>query len=128
MENAQHTKIGSPRFLAPEVAEGRKYSFRADIWGVGLCYYEILTRDVLDNKKGPYHSRIPEMHKTLQSFPETFTIVNEPRSKFIKDENASNTKQEQKLFADVDCLYLMLQKDDANRITGKDLFRIFFSK
>ena len=31
-----HTRIGTPRYLAPEVYRGDAYSFSADIWSLGL--------------------------------------------------------------------------------------------
>ena len=31
------TRIGTPRYIAPEVYSGRAYSFSADIWSLGQC-------------------------------------------------------------------------------------------
>ena len=32
--------------MAPEVFEGKKYSFAADIWSLGCILYELVTGDV----------------------------------------------------------------------------------
>ena len=34
-DQAAHTRIGTPRYLAPEVYNGDAYSFSADIWSLG---------------------------------------------------------------------------------------------
>ena len=34
-DNSAHTRIGTPRYLAPEVYKGEAYTFTADIWGLG---------------------------------------------------------------------------------------------
>jgi len=37
------TMIGTPNYLAPEVCENRPYGGRADIWSIGIVFYELLT-------------------------------------------------------------------------------------
>lgn len=36
-------KVGSPRYMAPEVASGKPYNLKADIYSFGLLAYQILT-------------------------------------------------------------------------------------
>jgi len=36
------TIIGTPHYMAPEVFEGKGYSFEADIWSLGCLLYEFL--------------------------------------------------------------------------------------
>ena len=37
------TQVGTPYYLAPEVCRGEKYSFKADIWALGVIIYELIT-------------------------------------------------------------------------------------
>lgn len=34
--------LGSPLNMAPEVLGGTHYNIKADIWSVGVCFYEML--------------------------------------------------------------------------------------
>ena len=34
-DDSAHTRIGTPRYLAPEVYKGEAYTFTADIWSLG---------------------------------------------------------------------------------------------
>ena len=34
-DQSAHTRIGTPRYLAPEVYNGDSYGFKADIWSLG---------------------------------------------------------------------------------------------
>jgi serum/glucocorticoid-regulated kinase 2 len=38
-----HTIIGTPAYMAPEVFSGSAYSFEADLWSIGVMFYEFLT-------------------------------------------------------------------------------------
>ena len=57
MENRQ-TVCGTIDFMAPEIFEGRGYSFEVDLWALGILLYEML------HKKVPFSSKLP-----LQSVP-----------------------------------------------------------
>lgn len=37
------TCVGTPAYMAPEVLEGKGYGSKADIWGVGMTLYELLS-------------------------------------------------------------------------------------
>lgn len=37
-----YTMIGTPHYMAPEVIEGKGYSFACDFWGLGVLTYEFL--------------------------------------------------------------------------------------
>ena len=33
--------VGTPYYLSPEIIEGRPYSFKSDIWSIGVMLYEL---------------------------------------------------------------------------------------
>ena len=37
-----HTIIGTPHYMAPEIIQGKGYSFNVDLWSVGICMFEFL--------------------------------------------------------------------------------------
>jgi len=36
------TIVGSPIYMAPEILGGKKYTSSADIWSIGVMFYELL--------------------------------------------------------------------------------------
>ena len=34
------TVLGTPHYMAPEIIQGRGYSFMIDFWALGICMYE----------------------------------------------------------------------------------------
>ena len=36
------TRVGSPIYMAPEILAGRRYNNKADIWSIGIMFYELL--------------------------------------------------------------------------------------
>ena len=36
------TMLGSPLNMAPEILGQKKYNSKADIWSIGICFYELL--------------------------------------------------------------------------------------
>merc|ERR1712168_1621038 len=39
------TRIGTPRYVSPEVLQGREYLFSTDIWSLGVMLVEMVTLD-----------------------------------------------------------------------------------
>ena len=50
------TFIGSMNYLAPEIVEGKNYSFEADIWSLGVTFYELMTF------KKPFEGNFPAVY------------------------------------------------------------------
>lgn len=40
-KDSTHTLIGTPHYMAPEIILGKRYSFAADYWSVGIILYEL---------------------------------------------------------------------------------------
>lgn len=36
-----HTMVGTPYYLAPELLENKPYSFKGDVWSLGIILYEV---------------------------------------------------------------------------------------
>jgi len=43
--------VGTPYYISPEILEGKPYSFKADIWSLGIVLYEMCT------KKPPFDAK-----------------------------------------------------------------------
>jgi len=41
-ENYANTMLGSPLNMAPEILGGKDYTTKADIWSIGVCFFEML--------------------------------------------------------------------------------------
>lgn len=41
-EGRTYTVIGTPHYMAPEILTGRGYNFAADLWSLGVTFYELV--------------------------------------------------------------------------------------
>jgi len=50
------TIIGTPHYMAPEIINGKGYSFTVDLWSIGVCLYEFMCGYVPfgDDAEDPY--------------------------------------------------------------------------
>jgi serine/threonine protein kinase len=56
--------VGSPVYMSPEALKENKYSFKSDIWALGVIYYEMLTG------KTPWRAKTEkELAKQITSVP-----------------------------------------------------------
>ena len=97
------TFIGSMNYLAPEIVEGKNYSFEADIWSLGVTFYELMTF------KKPFEGNFPAVYL-----------------KIVKDEVEPITDFYSKEFRNV--IYNMLNKDPSKRLTAKEILKLGFIK
>ncbi|ELP92541.1 protein serine/threonine kinase, putative [Entamoeba invadens IP1] len=61
MSNLTFTKdVGTPKYMAPELLNGQKYSIAADVYSLGITFFEAFTwKDAFENVK--YFFEIPEL-------------------------------------------------------------------
>jgi serine/threonine-protein kinase ULK/ATG1 len=57
-EDLSETICGTPLVMAPEVLNGKRYNHKADVWSLGIVFFEMITgftpfngRDKLDLKR-----------------------------------------------------------------------------
>lgn len=50
------TIIGTPHYMAPEIINGKGYSYSVDLWSIGICLYEFMCGGVpfAEDAEDPY--------------------------------------------------------------------------
>eukprot|EP00758_Cryptobia_borreli_P018882 Tbor_TRINITY_DN75_c0_g1::TRINITY_DN75_c0_g1_i1::g.15098::m.15098 len=100
--NKRKSVVGTPYWMAPEVAEGREYTFAADVWSMGIFMIELC--DGL-----PPHMGTPPLKALLK-------IVNSPPPEIQgKDRRLSQECH--------DFLRFMLRKSHDKRLTCEELLK-----
>ena len=97
------TFTGSMDYLAPEIVDEKNYSFEADIWSLGVTFYELMTF------KKPFEGK----------FPAVFL-------KILNDEVEPITEIYSKEFRNL--IYKMLNKDPFKRPKAKEILKMPFVK
>ena len=97
------TFTGSMDYLAPEIIDEKNYSFEADIWSLGVTFYELMTF------RKPFEGK----------FPSVFL-------KILNDEVEPITEFYSKEFRNL--IYKMLNKDPFKRPTAKEILKMPFVK
>ena len=98
-----HTFTGSLDYLAPEIINGQDYSFEADIWSLGVTFYELM------NFRKPF----------IGNYPSVFL-------KIINNDVEPITDFYSKDFRDL--IYKMLSKAPFERPKAKDILKMSFIK
>ena len=45
MAELARTCVGSPCYLSPEIIQGEQYSYKSDVWSLGVILYRIASND-----------------------------------------------------------------------------------
>ena len=98
------TFIGTFDYLSPEIVEGKNYSFEADIWSLGVTFYELMTF------KKPFEGN-NYATVILKIINDEIKPINEPYSNELKN-----------------LINKMLSKDPSKRPKPKDILKMGFIK
>lgn len=63
------TQVGTPYYIAPEILKGRAYTNKADIWSLGVLFYEMCALDV-PIKAASLH----DLYKRIMNFKKVPTL------------------------------------------------------
>ena len=63
--------VGSPIYMPPEALNENKYSFKSDIWALGVIFYEMLTG------KTPWKAKTEK--ETKEEPTDAFAFLDEPQ-------------------------------------------------
>lgn len=73
------TIIGTPHYMAPEIIQGKGYSYAADLWSVGICLFEFLCGGV------PYAEEAEDPYEIYEEIIKKNSVKYPP---FLKDKKA----------------------------------------
>ena len=90
--------VGSTYYMAPEIVDGENYSFEADIWALGVTFYELM------NLKKPFRANYPAIYLEIKT--KEVEEINNIYSKEFKD-----------------LIYQMLNKEPNKRPKANDILR-----
>lgn len=92
-----HTLLGTPDYMAPQILDERKYSYRCDVWSMGIVVYEMLVGQRPWHVSTDYMLLQNILSKPLK-FPETNLISEEVQGLLkqmleIEDDKRLNWKE-----------------------------------
>ena len=90
--------VGSTYYMAPEIVDGENYSFEADIWALGVTFYELM------NLRKPFRANYPAIYLEIKT--KEVEEINNIYSKEFKD-----------------LIYQMLNKEPNKRPKANDILR-----
>jgi len=88
--------VGSTYYMAPEIVDGENYSFEADIWALGVTFYELM------NLRKPFRANYPAIYLEIKT--KEVEEINNIYSKEFKD-----------------LIYQMLNKEPNKRPKANDI-------
>ncbi|KAI0665966.1 kinase-like domain-containing protein [Trametes maxima] len=98
----RNTLVGTPHWMAPEVAHASAYDTKADIWSLGIMIYEMI-------KGSAPNSHIVDQHKLIQLIP---------RMKPPRLAEADGSKELR------DFVAACLRESPADRLSADELFKL----
>ncbi|KAF7792280.1 hypothetical protein EIP86_003316 [Pleurotus ostreatoroseus] len=102
----RNTLVGTPHWMAPEVAHGNPYDTKADIWSLGIMIYEMIKGSVP-------HAHIMDQAKLIQMLPR----LKPPR--LIEGEGSKELR---------DFIAMCLKEMPSERATADDLLKTKYMK
>ena len=100
------TFVGTAYYLPPEVINGKKYSYMADMWSLGVTFYQLMTF------KTPFNGNmLPALLKKISSYEKFEKISEKYYSKDL-----------------IDIIYKMMDYKPSKRPTSNDILNMEFIK
>jgi len=104
--------VGTPSYFAPEVVAERLYTFKSDVWAVGVCAVELLSGEVPFGRYKDVKGDLPKLFGAISSYRNLADL--EPRLQHLSGWQQRSTEASQ-------CFGRMLQKDPRNRPDAKTM-------
>lgn len=105
------TQCGTRYYMAPEIYLGQNYTYKADLWSVGVIIFRLVTGMV-------FFSRLflSRLGKTLFSQPPTYTVLSDANHTFFDEQQYAQTmsKDLRSLLSE------LLQKNPNERISFEE--------
>ncbi|KAK3601778.1 hypothetical protein CHS0354_016144 [Potamilus streckersoni] len=60
--------LGTPNYMSPEMVLGQPYDYKLDMWGIGICLYEMVTKKLLFDVVS-----LTELYKEMEKYEEPDT-------------------------------------------------------
>ena len=109
-EQTNSTMVGTPNFLAPEIATRKTHSFEADIWSLGALIYQCLVGKPPFDDQGQRRRNKTNLFFTFPTFLDVLsTLKRVANVRYILPEGLSNEAK--------DLINRILQKDAKKRLT-----------